>query len=154
MSSKSKAHAYSLSDFQEALAEESLVNIEWLRSMARYGVPSQVRGAVWGLLLGVSKPDKCMLRNLVLLVCHFLRFDLPFPPVPLRQRKSRSSPSSFRPNTVHWCKRARSVLLPLPPLPPSPALCLSHSLAAATKIKVSRAGRRPTNTTRVTAHTT
>eukprot|EP00842_Homolaphlyctis_polyrhiza_P000418 jgi/Hompol1/1377/HPOL_005585-RA len=50
--------ATTAADFEELLGAESLVDIEKLRSSARYGIPDEVRGHVWKLLLGVESIDK------------------------------------------------------------------------------------------------
>ncbi|KAJ3325300.1 hypothetical protein HDU76_013205, partial [Blyttiomyces sp. JEL0837] len=50
--------ANSTVDFLEILLAETHVDIDKLRSAARYGVPDEIRGEVWKYLLGVEGLDK------------------------------------------------------------------------------------------------
>ncbi|KAH6560900.1 hypothetical protein BASA50_006244 [Batrachochytrium salamandrivorans] len=45
-------------DFHEILNAETFVDIDKLKSAARYGIPDEVRGDVWKYLLGVDAADK------------------------------------------------------------------------------------------------
>lgn len=54
-----EVHTYSEEEFQTLLTgDESIVNIDRLRESARYGVPGNLRGEVWKILLGVANPDR------------------------------------------------------------------------------------------------
>lgn len=50
--------ASSEEDYHELLNVEQYVDVDKLRELAQYGVPSSVRGQVWKYLLGVAGPDK------------------------------------------------------------------------------------------------
>jgi len=47
-----------IDQFREILDSEVCVEIGKLKNIAKYGIPSKVRGEVWKYLLEVSKPDK------------------------------------------------------------------------------------------------
>ncbi|ORY88160.1 hypothetical protein BCR35DRAFT_330366 [Leucosporidium creatinivorum] len=45
-------------EFADTLNAEQYVDIQKLRSFARYGIPPSLRGEVWLYLLGVLSPDR------------------------------------------------------------------------------------------------
>ncbi|CAO3599790.1 unnamed protein product [Absidia cylindrospora] len=47
-----------LNNYQELLQSEVYVDLDWLRILARQGVPHQIRGEVWKYLLGVQQADR------------------------------------------------------------------------------------------------
>lgn len=53
------AAAAVLEEYTETLAAEVVVDMARLRSLARHGVPSAVRGQVWCYLLGANQADRC-----------------------------------------------------------------------------------------------